>query len=475
MKRGEMGRYETTRIAGESVRAFAPHPLPPDPSVVLDASLQQALESAEAALADLNQALETSDRPTISPRPSSPPRSCSLLSDRGHLSFFDGNARTDRNLIVWQLCQAGAIGAPFLPPSTYFKQQPQHQKGASRMSSSKAIHAVDLFSGVGGLTKGLTQAGIKVKAGFDIDESCRYAYETNNREAEFTAADIRDISFADIAPYYEGADIKVLVGCAPCQPFSAYTRKASTSNTSDCSLIGEFARLIEEGEPDIVSMENVVGLRQHSAFKDFKNTLEALGYASDYGVLSCADYGVPQTRKRLVLVASKLGDISLPPPSSQRTSVADFIKNLPSLEDGETDPKDHTHTTLKLSDRNKQRIQQSHPGGSWKDWEKDIVSQCHSKAHYPASYGRMRWDKPAPTITTQFCYYSTGRFGHPEQDRTISLREAAMLQTFPKTYQFSRKRDAISPHIMARHIGNAVPVKLGKAIGQSVVEASNVK
>ena len=342
------------------------------------------------------------------------------------------------------------------------------------MSSSKAIHAVDLFSGVGGLTKGLTQAGIKVKAGFDIDESCRYAYETNNRGAEFTAADIREISFADIAPYYEGADIKVLVGCAPCQPFSAYTRKASTSNTSDCSLIGEFARLIEEGEPDIVSMENVVGLRQHSAFKDFKNTLEALGYASDYGVLSCADYGVPQTRKRLVLVASKLGHISLPPPSSQRKSVADFIKNLPSLEDGETDPKDHTHTTLKLSDRNKQRIKQSHPGGSWKDWEKDIVSQCHSKAHYPASYGRMRWDKPAPTITTQFCYYSTGRFGHPEQDRTISLREAAMLQTFPKSYRFSQRRDTISTHIMARHIGNAVPVKLGKAIGSSILEASNV-
>jgi len=342
------------------------------------------------------------------------------------------------------------------------------------MSSSKAIHAVDLFSGVGGLTKGLTQAGINVKAGFDIDESCRYAYEKNNSGAEFTLADIRDISFADIAPYYEGADIKVLVGCAPCQPFSAYTRKASTSNTSDCSLIGEFARLIEEGEPDIVSMENVVGLRQHAAFMDFKNTLEALGYASDYGVLSCADYGVPQTRKRLVLVASKLGDISLPPPSSKRKSVADFIKNLPSLEDGETDPKDHMHTTLKLTDRNKQRIKQSHPGGSWKDWEKDIVSQCHSRANYPASYGRMRWDKPAPTITTQFCYYSTGRFGHPEQDRTISLREAALLQTFPKHYRFSPKSRPLPVHLLAKHIGNAVPVNLGKSIGISIKEACHV-
>lgn len=261
-----------------------------------------------------------------------------------------------------------------------------------------------------------------------------------------------------------------MVGCAPCQPFSAYTRKTSTSNTSDCSLIAEFARLIEEGEPDIVSMENVVGLRQHSAFEDFKNILGSLGYASDYGVLSCADYGVPQTRKRLVLVASKLGDISLPPPSSQKTSVADFIKNLPSLKDGETDPQDHMHTTIKLSDRNKQRIQQSHPGGSWKDWEKDIVSKCHNNAHYPASYGRMSWDKPAPTITTQFCYYSTGRFGHPEQDRTISLREAAMLQTFPKSYKFSQRQNPIPTHVMARHIGNAVPIKLGKAIGRSLMD-----
>lgn len=342
------------------------------------------------------------------------------------------------------------------------------------MSSSKAIHAVDLFSGVGGLTKGLTQAGIKVKAGFDIDESCRYAYETNNRGAEFTAADIRDISFADIAPHYEGADIKVLVGCAPCQPFSAYTRKTSTSNTSDCSLIGEFARLIEEGEPDIVSMENVVGLRQHSAFEDFIRTLAALDYEYQYGVLSCADYGVPQTRKRLVLVASKLGDISLPPPSSQRKSVADFIKNLPSLEDGETDPKDHMHTTLRLTDKNKRRIKQSQPGGSWKDWEKDIVSKCHSKAHYPASYGRMKWDKPAPTITTQFCYYSTGRFGHPEQDRTISLREGALLQTFPKHYRFYSQSRPLPVHLLAKHIGNAVPVNLGKSIGISIKEACYV-
>ena len=342
------------------------------------------------------------------------------------------------------------------------------------MNSTKAIHAVDLFSGVGGLTKGLTQAGIKVKAGFDIDEQCRYAYEANNRGADFIAADIRDISFADIAPYYEGADITVMVGCAPCQPFSAYTRKTSTSNSSDCSLIGEFARLIEEGKPDIVSMENVLGLRQHPAFSYFKKTLDNEGYEYDDDVLSCRDFGVPQTRKRLVLVASRLGGISLPAPSSKRVTVADFIKDLPSLSDGETDPKDHMHTTLKLADRNKKRIQQSKPGGSWKDWERDIISHCHSKAHYPASYGRMRWDKPAPTITTQFCYYSTGRFGHPEQDRTISLREAALLQTFPKGYKFAQKREPVSVHLLARHIGNAVPVKLGKAIGNSILEASNV-
>ena len=339
----------------------------------------------------------------------------------------------------------------------------------------RKIYATDLFCGIGGLTQGLDLSGISVKAGFDIDPSCQYAYEVNNRTSKFFAADIRDIQFTDIAPYYKDADVTVMVGCAPCQPFSAHTRRAKNFQTDDCSLVGEFARLIREGAPDLVTMENVPGLAKHEAFDKFLATLNILDYEFDYGVLSCADYGVPQTRKRLVLLASKLGKISLPHPMENKTTVADFIRDLPAIKDGEISPDDPAHATLPLSKKNRQRIRQSKPGGSWKDWEESIVSKCHHEAYYPAPYGRMRWDTPAPTVTTQFCYYSTGRFGHPEQHRVISVREAALLQTFPAKYQFTENDKPLVIREMARHVGNAVPVKLAEAIGKSIVEVANVR
>lgn len=290
------------------------------------------------------------------------------------------------------------------------------------MKAPPRIHAVDLFCGIGGLTYGLGLSGVEVKAGFDIDESCRHAYEANNRGSEFVAADVRDIGPGHIAPYYADADVSVLVGCAPCQPFSAHTRKLKRD--ADCSLIRVYADLVEEVRPDVVSMENVPGLVRHEAFGDFLAALERSGYWwRDWAIVPCADYGVPQSRRRLVLLASKLGDISLPKPERRRrTTVADFIQCLPPIGDGEAHPGDPAHVALTLSDTNKRRIRQSRPGGSWKDWDDDIVSACHRESYYPAPYGRMSWDGLAPTITTQFCYYSTGRFGHPEQDRAISVR-----------------------------------------------------
>ncbi len=344
-----------------------------------------------------------------------------------------------------------------------------------KINSLRRVHAVDIYCGIGGLTHGLSLSGISVKAGFDIDVSCRYAYETNNRESRFVAADVRSIHFRDIAPYYKGADVTVMVGCAPCQPFSAHTRKARRSQTEDCSLLGEFARLVKEGTPDLVSMENVPGLSKHEAFYDFLNILDALGYKYDYDVLLAANYGVPQKRKRLVLLASRLGDITLPHPNEKNKVVADYIQNLPIIQDGQESSDDSAHITLPLSPKNQCRIRQSKPGGSWNDWHKSIVSKCHKKAYYPASYGRMSWNAPAPTITTQFCYYSTGRFGHPEQHRTISVREAALLQTFPKKYKFVKKGKSLVIRQVAQHIGNAVPVKLAKAIGQSIMEATNAR
>ena len=335
------------------------------------------------------------------------------------------------------------------------------------------IHAVDLFCGIGGLTHGLARSGITVRAGFDNDESCRYAYEANNPDAQFVAADIGGIRREHIEPYLAGATVTVLVGCAPCQPFSAHNRKLRKE--ADCSLVYEFARLIEETQPDFASMENVPGLARHQAFADFRRALKRMGYHHDATVVRCSDYGVPQKRQRLVLLASRHGPIRVPQRSVDGGTVRKFIHDLPSIGDGEAHPDDPAHITMPLTDLNKERIRQSKPGGTWRDWDEALLSACHRNSYYPAPYGRMRWDDVAPTITTQFCYYSTGRFGHPEQDRAISVREGALLQTFPIGYKLSEHGQQVVARDAARQIGNAVPVKLAEAIGKSIVEASNAR
>ena len=332
------------------------------------------------------------------------------------------------------------------------------------------VHAVDLFCGIGGLTHGLALSGINVLAGIDIDHSCRYVYETNNPGSKFITSDVRDVQFSDIAPYYVDAEVTLLAGCAPCQPFSAHNRKTGNTHSADCSLIGEFTRLVQDGLPDIISMENVPGLARHQSFAEFVTILEDLNYKYAHAILSCSQYGVPQTRKRLVLLASQLGDVSLPQPTGEVITVADVLRGLPEIADGVTASSDPAHTSLLLSDKNRRRIQQSKPGGTWRDWDEQDISECHLKAYYPSSYGRMRWDTLAPTITTQFCYYSTGRFGHPEQHRAISIREGALLQTFPKNYVLCKKNETLSVREIARHIGNAVPVKLAQAIGEAILE-----
>ena len=342
------------------------------------------------------------------------------------------------------------------------------------VASTRRVRAVDLFCGIGGLTHGLHMAGVEVGAGYDVDPSCGYAYTANNGDAAFIAADIRNIAYKDLRPHFADADVTALVGCAPCQPFSAHTRRIRNTGT-DCSLLLEFARLVAEGQPDIVSIENVPGLAKHEAFATFLNTLRSLDYRVVHGVLRCEDYGVPQTRRRLVLLGSRLGDIDLPAPNEGNPTVADFIRDQPAIRAGEAHPNDPAHATMPLSALNQRRIRQSKQGGSWKDWDDDLVNACHTSTYYPGPYGRMRWNGPAPTITTQFCYYSTGRFGHPQQHRAISLREGALLQTFPADYALVNDADPMVIHKVARHVGNAVPVKLAQAIGQAILGAENVR
>ena len=344
---------------------------------------------------------------------------------------------------------------------------------ATTSTPSPQIHAVDLFCGIGGLTHGLRLAGVAVKAGVDNDPTCRHAFESNNKGAEFVCKDICDVQFADLEGYYAAAEVTALVGCAPCQPFSAHNRGRASPH-ADCSLVKEFARLVSEGTPDLVSMENVPGLAKHPAFDDLTETLAALGYKiGSTDIVSCERYGVPQRRRRLVLLASRHGSISLPDWDAGSPTVRDYISNLPAIEEGAACPADPAHAAMRLSPKNRERIDQSKPGGSWADWDDHLVNECHKKAHYPAPYGRMSWDDVAPTITTQFCYYSTGRFGHPEQNRAISVREGALLQTFPRDYDLVDKENPLTIRELARHVGNAVPVKLGSAIGAAFTEAVN--
>ena len=183
---------------------------------------------------------------------------------------------------------------------------------------------------------------------------------------------------------------------------------------------------------------------------------------------------MPQKRRRLVLLASKLGEIELIPPSKNQIyrTVETAIKDLPKLKNGQQDKADPLHRCAKLTNINLERIKQSTPGGTWQEWDKELLPDCYKKStgkSYSAVYGRMKWDSPSPTMTTQFYIYGTGRFGHPTQNRALSLREGALLQTFPKDYKFVESSE-YSLKVIGRHIGNAVPVDLGKIIGESILQ-----
>ena len=343
---------------------------------------------------------------------------------------------------------------------------------------NSAIAAVDLFCGVGGLTYGLENAGIPVKLGVDLDEKCSFAIE-NNSSATFLAKDIKSLTASEVSSALDGAEIKVLAGCAPCQPFSTYAQSAKSKRSesskqdkgSDWRLLLEFGRIIRETEPDIVTMENVPPLCRQAVFKEFLESLQ--GYWVDWRVVECRKIGLPQTRKRLVLLASRLGPISIPDFDMPQASVRDAIGSLTPIEAGEVDKADPLHRASRLSPVNMKRIMASKPGGTWRDWPQDLRAACHAKdsgATYPSVYGRMSWDEPAPTITTQCFGYGNGRFGHPDQNRAISLREAAMLQGFPRHYKFLERPDTASFSDLGRMIGNAVPVHLGKVIGDVILE-----
>ena len=338
------------------------------------------------------------------------------------------------------------------------------------------IQVVDLFCGIGGLSYGLKTGGFEILAGFDLDWTCQYAYEHNN-EAKFNYKDIKSVTKEDILPLYSQNAIKVLAGCAPCQPFSSYAFKNKQKDPNKYDLLYEFGRLVKEVHPDIVTMENVPAIasfKLKDVFNDFVKTLKEEQYKVSYQVVYCPDYGVPQTRKRLVLLASRLGDIKLIPPTHGKdtyVTVRQTIGDLESLEAGEASVTDPLHRCAALTPLNLRRIQATPYGGSWKDWPEELVLECHKKSggkSFGSVYGRMEWDEPSPTMTTQCTGIGNGRFGHPEQNRAISAREAALLQTFPLSYRFFSDEEGVSLTKASRYIGNAVPPRLGEVIAESI-------
>ncbi len=347
------------------------------------------------------------------------------------------------------------------------------------MKVQNNISAVDLFCGIGGLSYGLQLSGIKVNAGIDIDNSCKYSFETNTN-SKFINKNIQSITGEELNTLFNENDTKILVGCAPCQPFSSYTYKKDKKKDDRWQLLYEFSRLIKETRPMVVSMENVptlINFKTEPVFYKFVEDLEKEDYYVWFNIVYSPDYGIPQKRKRLVLLASRLGAISLIPPTNNPENyitVKDAIGNLEPIKSGETSKIDFIHKASLLSEKNLLRIKQSIPGGSWKkDWDEGLRLACHNKEKgktYVSVYGRMKWDEPSPTMTTFCTGIGNGRFGHPEQDRAISLREAAILQSFPPKYKFAESESTLKFGKISKHIGNAVPPKLGEVIGKSILQ-----
>ncbi len=342
------------------------------------------------------------------------------------------------------------------------------------------IAAVDIFCGCGGMTRGLLDAGITVLLGVDLDARAKETYERNNLPSKFLHCDIRKIHGSDLLRYVDRRewDYLIMVACAPCQPFSPMRKKPGHKQAR---LLSQFGRLVMEVLPDVVLVENVPwlgGIRGKRIWNRFVSQLRWLGYICDSRVVDAKDYGVPQTRKRLLLVAAKGFVVEIPPPTHGRQgtvsrefeTVRKAVVHYPPLQAGECTPSVPNHKAPSLTSLNIARIRLiPRDGGSRSALPRRYVLRCHRDGScHTDTYGRMAWDKPAPTLTAKCTGLSNGRFGHPSQDRAISVREAAALQTFPDNFVFPE--GIVYPTML---IGNALPVRLARLLGEAIFDAAS--
>lgn len=357
-----------------------------------------------------------------------------------------------------------------------------------KKNRNKTIRAVDFFSGAGGLTYGLRLAGIDVIAGVDNDSSCKETYERNNPGAVFLDRDVsryspkgmeRDLNLR------KGDNNLLFAGCAPCQ-FWSIIRTSKKRSEKTKNLILDFQKYVEYFMPGYILVENVPGIsssKKGGPMHSFIKSIEKIGYKfNDFHVVDMSEYGIPQRRRRFTLLASRVADVKLPKPIKKRRTVRDVIgvnNGFATVVAGHKDGTKRMHTVAGLSKKNIDRLRMtSKDGGDRSVWQnkKSHALACFSsdgskKKKFSDTYGRMWWDKPSPTITTRFYSISNGRFAHPEEDRGISLREGATLQTFPKSYEFISTNTAD----VAKMIGNAVPPEFAKLLGTSILAAHENK
>lgn len=355
-------------------------------------------------------------------------------------------------------------------------------------NKEKNIAVFDFFCGCGGTSSGFQKAGMDIAFALDIDQDAKSTFTNNFPETIFCDKSITKITKSDLQPTLDkhNDSYKLFCGCAPCQPF---TKQNTESPKRDMrkNLLSQFGIIIKKYKPDFVFVENVPGLQKvpkhkRGPFPEFKGLLEKLKYHITYGVVAAQDYGTPQLRRRFVLLASKHGEINIPVPTHGKDcdtpykTVRDAIIDLPAIAAGETykEPNVLNHRAAELSELNMTRIKSSDPdGGGRNNWPKKLRPACYTRTDengethsgHTDCYGRLWWDKPATGLTTRCISYSNGRFGHPEQDRAISVREAARLQGFDDNFEFTGSLNS-----MAKQIGNAVPVDLAFAMGKHFIK-----
>ena len=351
--------------------------------------------------------------------------------------------------------------------------------------------AIELFAGCGGLSTGLTQAGFRILSAVEINEVAARTYRANHRDVHLHVKDVCKITAASLLREngLRVGQLDLLAGCSPCQGFSRLRKGESGRNDPRNKLVFEYLRLVRGLRPKTILMENVPGIITteygNEIFDLVKEELEQLGYTVDYKVINVADYGVPQFRKRFVLLGSRYRRHPIQLPVETHTSpndrnpagklpwrtVRQAFQNIAPLENGQADPNNPLHVCSANGDLNMQRIQAvPHNGGSRSSFPDNLVLECHRR--YPNGYrdvyGRMSWDRPSPTLTGGCTNITRGRFVHPDQDRGISLLEAARLQTFPDGYVFCGNFGEKS-----LQIGNAVPVRLGEIMGTQLINCVN--